>query len=331
MDTLGKRETVTDLLSLPAVDFLGTTGLPVCDTLFGLGPEDDFSSFASSAAPGSTYFTGNKRQRTELISFSSEEDTFLNEDSFSESDEDHLASAWLLSPSDLENSFCSDMSTVESTVGDSPTHAASDADSESEYPSNAQNETGPSHSNVNNEASAVGDDGQTAASEHTNASGSEEAANNTSQSATRRGRKQSLTDDPSKTFICHLCNRRFRRQEHLKRHYRSLHTHEKPFKCNDCGKTFSRSDNLAQHQRTHGSGVIPLEVLTQEDGQELPLSPESDSDHDRDRMAHILYQAAVRLAAPTTSESSSSASEESDSSLTAPVSDKKLRKRRREE
>ncbi|SPO00868.1 related to cutinase G-box binding protein [Cephalotrichum gorgonifer] len=79
--------------------------------------------------------------------------------------------------------------------------------------------------------------------------------------ANRRGRKQSLTEDPSKTFVCELCNRRFRRQEHLKRHYRSLHTHDKPFECTDCGKTFSRSDNLAQHARTHGSGAIVMDLI----------------------------------------------------------------------
>ena len=77
----------------------------------------------------------------------------------------------------------------------------------------------------------------------------------------RRGRKQSLTEDPSKTFVCELCNRRFRRQEHLKRHYRSLHTHDKPFECNECGKKFSRSDNVAQHARTHGSGAIVMDLI----------------------------------------------------------------------
>ncbi|KAH6630845.1 hypothetical protein B0J18DRAFT_475869 [Chaetomium sp. MPI-SDFR-AT-0129] len=77
----------------------------------------------------------------------------------------------------------------------------------------------------------------------------------------RRGRKQSLTEDPSKTFVCEICNRRFRRQEHLKRHYRSLHTHEKPFECGDCGKKFSRSDNLAQHARTHGAGAVVMSLL----------------------------------------------------------------------
>lgn len=77
----------------------------------------------------------------------------------------------------------------------------------------------------------------------------------------RRGRKQSLTEDPSKTFVCELCNRRFRRQEHLKRHYRSLHTQDKPFECGECGKKFSRSDNLAQHARTHGSGAVHLDLI----------------------------------------------------------------------
>lgn len=76
----------------------------------------------------------------------------------------------------------------------------------------------------------------------------------------RRGRKQSLTEDPSKTFVCHLCNRRFRRQEHLKRHFRSLHTEDKPFSCGECGKKFSRSDNLTQHSRIHGAGNILLEL-----------------------------------------------------------------------
>ncbi|KAK4201314.1 hypothetical protein QBC40DRAFT_171888 [Triangularia verruculosa] len=84
---------------------------------------------------------------------------------------------------------------------------------------------------------------------------------NTAAPTNRRGRKQSLTEDPSKTFVCDKCNRRFRRQEHLKRHYRSLHTEDKPFECNECGKKFSRSDNLAQHARTHGAGAISLDLL----------------------------------------------------------------------
>ncbi|KTW25698.1 hypothetical protein T552_03310 [Pneumocystis carinii B80] len=55
-----------------------------------------------------------------------------------------------------------------------------------------------------------------------------------------------------KTHICDVCNKRFKRYEHLKRHGRS-HTSEKPFQCSirKCGRWFSRSDNLRAHLRTH--------------------------------------------------------------------------------
>ncbi|KAG9236469.1 hypothetical protein BJ875DRAFT_372063 [Amylocarpus encephaloides] len=107
----------------------------------------------------------------------------------------------------------------------------------------------------------------------------------------RRGRKQSLTDDPSKTFVCEICNRRFRRQEHLKRHYRSLHTEDKPFECHECGKKFSRSDNLSQHARTHGSGAIVMGVL--EDGEVPSDHLESTSDSEQiQRLGGVLFDVA---------------------------------------
>lgn len=66
-----------------------------------------------------------------------------------------------------------------------------------------------------------------------------------------RGRKPSPIPDASKQYGCEYCDRRFKRQEHLKRHVRSLHMGEKPFNCLICGKKFSRSDNLNQHVKTH--------------------------------------------------------------------------------
>lgn len=74
---------------------------------------------------------------------------------------------------------------------------------------------------------------------------------------TRRGRKPNLQYDPSKIFSCSMCPRKFKRQEHLKRHFRSLHTGEKPFGCSQCGKKFSRSDNLGQHMKTHTMTTKP--------------------------------------------------------------------------
>lgn len=116
----------------------------------------------------------------------------------------------------------------------------------------------------------------TADSDSHESSGSEAGGASAPAPISRRGRKQSLTEDPSKTFVCELCNRRFRRQEHLKRHYRSLHTQDKPFECNECGKKFSRSDNLAQHARTHGSGAIVMNLLE-----------EGEHHYDASMMAHV--------------------------------------------
>ena len=143
----------------------------------------------------------------------------------------------------------------------------------------------------------------------------------------RRGRKQSLTEDPSKTFVCELCNRRFRRQEHLKRHYRSLHTQEKPFECHECGKKFSRSDNLAQHARTHGSGAIVMNLIDDLDVMNAASAAAYSQYHmagyampvveDYQTMSKVLFQVAAEIPG---SSSESSSDEDSDQS-------KKKRKR----
>lgn len=57
------------------------------------------------------------------------------------------------------------------------------------------------------------------------------------------------------TYTCKVegCQKVFGRYEHLKRHIRSLHTHEKPYLCGlpFCDKTFARRDNLMQHEKKH--------------------------------------------------------------------------------
>merc|ERR1711964_894144 len=179
------------------------------------------------------------------------------------------------------------LSDHESTL---PMNAASGApaqESTAEQQSNAPSQSGSSETNGANNTSAGSDAGNTPKQPSVN----------------RRGRKQSLTEDPSKTFVCEICNRRFRRQEHLKRHYRSLHTGDKPFECHECGKKFSRSDNLSQHARTHGSGAIVMGVL--EDG-ELPSDhPESASEGEHiNTMGNILFRVAAGIPGSDTDPSS---------------------------
>ncbi|CAI5755877.1 unnamed protein product [Candida verbasci] len=75
--------------------------------------------------------------------------------------------------------------------------------------------------------------------------------NNKNRTRGRKENKEADAIDSSKIYLCNYCSRRFKRHEHLKRHFRSLHTFNKPFDCSICHKKFSRSDNLNQHLKIH--------------------------------------------------------------------------------
>ncbi|KAK4561063.1 hypothetical protein LTR86_005018 [Recurvomyces mirabilis] len=234
-----------DHVHIASAEMLNYGGLPVFEPVFDLDVEDDFGAMSAYTGAENMHFHGNKRQRLDMAPVMIEDDGFFSEESYS--DEEEFAAAASFSPSTSEFSIPEHSAAA---IDRSPRNR-NPCDAATPRSASARNDSTTSTSTTDSNDSE--EQNESAASTPTAQSGS----------AARRGRKQSLTDDPSKTFVCTLCSRRFRRQEHLKRHFRSLHTHDKPFECTDCGKKFSRSDNLSQHQRTHGAGTMVMGVLSQ--------------------------------------------------------------------
>ncbi|KAH8700266.1 hypothetical protein BGW36DRAFT_395395 [Talaromyces proteolyticus] len=305
------------------------TTLPKFDSFSDLDSDEEFVTGLVDFAPpaSNAFFLGDKRQR--IDPYTLDEDGFLSEQSFDDLDEEDVIGNSGLPIVSFENFYAGDDSASDemknkkrskkSTVK-KPVSPESDS-------SDFFNHEVPVNSHGNNhqsqKRSAQGSGATSAKSETTAVSSASE--NSAAQApVSRRGRKQSVTDDPSKTFVCNLCSRRFRRQEHLKRHYRSLHTQDKPFECNECGKKFSRSDNLAQHARTHGNGAVIMTVL--EDG--TSVATQQMYEEDAGALGTTLYEAANAAAThSTTSESGSSV--ESDSPTSAER--RPLKKRKRDE
>jgi len=318
-------------------------GLPAFDSFSDLDSENDFvTDLTKFSTSSSTDYLGNKRQRLDLNNF--DDEGFLSEDSFEDLDEaERSTSAGLLTPPESrrssEDSSAKMMkpakkrsqarkpakkANVHASVSDSDPCVKHEAHSYTDD-SFVDQEADAQESTSTRDSTAAPCDGDAAPS------GTDSAATSL-QPIARRGRKQSLTDDPSKTFVCTLCSRRFRRQEHLKRHYRSLHTHDKPFECNECGKKFSRSDNLSQHARTHGIGAIVMGVL--EDGELPPIDNGSPIDNtDAGILGNVLFEAAQ--AAGVTSSSSSSYNGSSHRGSLSPgpsmADTKQMKKRKRDE
>jgi len=314
-------------------------GLPAFDTFSDLDSENEFVTDLARFLPSeNTAYVGNKRQRLDLISF--DEEDFLSEDSFEDFDEaDRFASAGLPTPPESRRSSedskmkITKKRTQSKKLSKKATSYADLSDSDPIVKHEARShETGSSCEQDADDQETPSTRDSTAAPSEGNAVGSStDTAATSVQPVARRGRKQSVTDDPSKTFVCTLCSRRFRRQEHLKRHYRSLHTHDKPFECNECGKKFSRSDNLSQHARTHGSGAIVMGVL--EDGELPPTDHGSQIDHaDAGALGAVLFEAAHAAANASSSSSSSGSSHRGSTSPTPSIENSKpMKKRKRED
>ncbi|KAK6842170.1 cutinase G-box binding protein [Apiospora arundinis] len=241
-------------------------GLPTFDDLSDLESEEDFVNGLVNL--GGSSEVKRSRSATCSTTFSLGDDSFLTETSLSPESED-LHSAKKQKTSKKEARTTAPAMNVAAGSSDAGQSGQQSSGSHDANQASNNNNTAPSS-----------DAGQASATTPLPAP------------PTRRGRKQSLTEDPSKTFVCELCNRRFRRQEHLKRHYRSLHTQDKPFECHECGKKFSRSDNLAQHARTHGSGAIVMNLL--EDG-DTSLEMMGHSDADYHSFGKVLFQVAADI------------------------------------
>ncbi|KAL3423739.1 zinc finger protein msn2 4 [Phlyctema vagabunda] len=298
---------------------LSNHDIPSFDDLSDLDSEEDFvNGLVNLPATENVQFFGAKRQRTvsdlsvpDLLSFHSEE--FISEDDFEEFDQsEEFAVACLPSPpassSDSEvkpekksrkkakksakATSCDEDSTEFDNLVRSRKYKMNSSGEQAAESTEQRTSTAPSQSG--SESNTVNH----ASTESQNGSAQAPAVN-------RRGRKQSLTEDPSKTFVCTDCNRRFRRQEHLKRHVRSLHTQEKPFECHECGKKFSRSDNLSQHARTHGSGAVVMGVL--EEGELADENDAPDGAHVR-TLGNVLFNVAAAASGSDTEHSSDGSS-----------------------
>ena len=313
------------------------TGLPIFNSFSDLDSENEFVTDLTRFAPETPLYLGSKRQRLDLISF--DDESLLSEDSLDDfEDSDQFAQSGLPTPCDSRRSS-EDLSVKMKPTKKARASTKKPAKKNSAKPEISDSESNVAHSHAAGSADQAAEgketssaqDSAAAVSDGNTATSSNNAATSSAGPMARRGRKQSLTDDPSKTFVCTLCSRRFRRQEHLKRHYRSLHTHDKPFECNECGKKFSRSDNLSQHARTHGAGAITLGVL--EEG-ELPSTEDGSpyNNVDTGALGAVLFEAA-QAAANGTSSSSSSSGSQRDSLSPEPSREatKTMSKRKRED
>ncbi|KAL2870183.1 putative C2H2 transcription factor (Seb1) [Aspergillus lucknowensis] len=322
---LGSEAVTLPVHENPAPSFTSSTEdplntLPTFDSFSDLDSEDEFVNHLVDFHPsGNTFYLGGKRQR--LGTYSLDEDEFLSEHGLEDSEDLELARSGLPTMPIEGTKVSEEMATKKRNSSRKSLKKAISSESLSDSIITEEQAQAPceSHSHELIPTPEQLND-QPRQNSVVSASGSETTP--APVSVNRRGRKQSLTDDPSKTFVCTLCSRRFRRQEHLKRHYRSLHTQDKPFECNECGKKFSRSDNLAQHARTHAGTSVVMGIIDTTNG----AGQTSYDERDSTTMGAVLYEAASAAATKSTT------SESSDDNVEIPSVDRRsVKKRKRDE
>ncbi|KAK5074470.1 hypothetical protein LTR16_009044, partial [Cryomyces antarcticus] len=74
--------------------FAGLNGLPTFEPLFELDAEDDFTGFMQYQTTDTTQFLDYKRPRTDFLSLSTNEDSFLSDESFSDLENDLASSGF---------------------------------------------------------------------------------------------------------------------------------------------------------------------------------------------------------------------------------------------
>ncbi|KAJ5222345.1 C2H2 finger domain transcription factor sebA [Penicillium citrinum] len=255
------------------------SSLPTFDSFSDLDSDDELNRLVDFHPGSNAVYLGGKRQRVDQ--YIAEDDGFLSEHSLEDSDDTEFVPSAIATFHWNESVPAPSEHDHQHEHEHEHEHDESDSAEEVKTKKRSNRKSSRKTAHIEDDCCYKSDSVPPAPSTDGTATDSEPAP----VSVNRRGRKQSLTEDPSKTFVCTLCSRRFRRQEHLKRHYRSLHTQDKPFECHECGKKFSRSDNLAQHARTHGGGSIVMGVLDGTEGS-IPF----DESQDAGALGAVMYE-----------------------------------------
>ncbi|CAI7565112.1 unnamed protein product [Penicillium pancosmium] len=265
------------------------SSLPTFDSFSDLDSDDELNRLVDFHPGSNAVYLGGKRQRVDQ--YIAEDDGFLSEHSLEDSDDSEFMPTAVPAFHWNEVAHAHAHSHVHAHVEHEHEHEHEhelENDSESDSAEEEIKTKKRSNRKSSRKTAHIDDDCCSTKSDSVpppSTDGTVTDSERAPVSVNRRGRKQSLTEDPSKTFVCTLCSRRFRRQEHLKRHYRSLHTQDKPFECHECGKKFSRSDNLAQHARTHGGGSIVMGILDGTEGS-MPF----DESQDAGALGAVMYE-----------------------------------------